>query len=66
MLYKIEGVFRVAIQVNDDDVVVCIQQLRNIVQVGIGGKLPCHVGLRTSKRTGYRLTALLFRPNQRN
>ncbi len=66
MLDQIERVLRVAIQVDNDDVEAVLQQLWNIIELRIGGELPCHVGLRPGQGAGDCPSPLLIRTNQGN
>jgi hypothetical protein len=56
-----------AVQVDDDDVIMLLQQPWNIVQAGrIGRKLPDFASLAPSQSSGRRLAALLVRADQSN
>ena len=45
MLHQVERLLGISVQVDDDDVVARIEQLRHVVQLGIGTKLACDGGL---------------------
>ena len=66
-LHHIEGVLRVAVQADENDVVTLLQHLRQIVQVGREGRvLPDRRALESRQRAGYLLAALIVRINERN
>ena len=66
MLYQVESLFRVTVQVDDNHVEAGLQQVGYVVQLRICGKLLRYVGLRPSEGIGYRSSTLLLRTNQRN
>ena len=56
-----------AVQVDDDDVIMLLQQPGHVVKAGgIGRKLPDFAPLAPSQRGGRRLAAILVRADQRN
>jgi hypothetical protein len=59
-------VFRITIQVEDNDVIIFLQQPWYVVQVGVGRKLAGHTRLWTSNGSGHRFAAMRFGTNQRN
>jgi hypothetical protein len=65
-LHYIEGQFRVAVQVDDDDVVMLLQHLGHLVEVGrVGSKLLNAHPRALGKNTGYLLAAWFVRADQR-
>jgi hypothetical protein len=66
IFHQIQSLFRIAVQLNDNDVILSLEQPRHVVQVRIRRELPCHVRLRPSQSSGYYLAALFLRANQCN
>ena len=60
---EVQSVFGVAVEIHDDNVVIFLQQFRQIIQFRIAGELPGYASLRSCKGIRYRLCGVAL-PDQ--